>query len=302
MDWKHQILNRKGALDKPPVNYSSEEANQLIYDALSDNKAIMIARFGAFELGITTSVFTPYNLRNLLRLLKGDIATLGWNSKLANQFCNNAGFFPNTYQQIARFAHLLVEDMSQVDILASWLANEKLFSDKLMHAKKIRRIDLEPFNYNIPWTKVLRGKKILVIHPYEDSIKHQWENRDKLFNNPYILPEFDLKILKAVQSAACNQTPFKTWFEALDYMKDQINLIDFDIALIGCGAYGFHLAAHIKRIGKKAVHIGGVLQMLFGIVGKRWENKVSFINDNWIRPLPSDIIDNANSIENGCYW
>ena len=40
---------------------------------------------------------------------------------------------------------------------------------------------------------------------------------------------------------------------------------NFDIALIGCGAYGFPLAAFVKGIGKKAVHIGGPLQLFFGI-------------------------------------
>lgn len=48
-------------------------------------------------------------------------------------------------------------------------------------------------------------------------------------------------------------------------MKDEIDKRDYDIALIGCGAYGFPLAAHIKRSGKKAVHLGGALQLLFGI-------------------------------------
>ena len=80
--------------------------------------------------------------------------------------------------------------------------------------------------------------------------------------------------------------------------------MDFDIAIIGCGAYGFHLAAHVKRIGKKAVHLGGATQALFGIIGKRWENnKVSFyINENWIRPLLEEIPENANTVEGGCYW
>lgn len=32
--------------------------------------------------------------------------------------------------------------------------------------------------------------------------------------------------------------------------------MEFDIAIIGCVDYGFPLAAHIKRIGKQATHIG----------------------------------------------
>lgn len=33
---------------------------------------------------------------------------------------------------------------------------------------------------------------------------------------------------------------------------------DYDICLIGYSAYGFPLAAHAKRKGKKAVHLGGI--------------------------------------------
>ena len=126
-----------------------------------------------------------------------------------------------------------------------------------------------------------------------------------LFEDGNVLPEFELKTLKAVQSIANNtSTGFVDWFDALNDMKKQIDSIDFDIAIIGCGAYGFPLAAHVKRIGKKAVHLGGPAQVLFGITGKRWEeNEVSkFINEHWVRPSQTEIPQNSNKIENGCYW
>ena len=98
----------------------------------------------------------------------------------------------------------------------------------------------------------------------------QYKKRTLLFKTNR-LPSFDLKTVKAVQSIAGNKTAFKDWFDALDYMKSQIDSIDYDVCLIGAGAYGFPLAAHVKRSGKKAIHIGGSLQLLFGIRGKRWE-------------------------------
>ena len=49
-------------------------------------------------------------------------------------------------------------------------------------------------------------------------------------------------------------------------MEDGIAEIDFEVALIGCGAYGLPLAAHVKRLGKKAVHLGGATQNLV------WDN------------------------------
>ena len=38
-------------------------------------------------------------------------------------------------------------------------------------------------------------------------------------------------------------------------MKSEIDKKDFDIALLGCGAYGVPLAAHIKQNGKEAVYV-----------------------------------------------
>ncbi len=120
-----------------------------------------------------------------------------------------------------------------------------------------------------------------------------------------MLPPFELATLKAVQSIGGNQVPFSSWFDALESMKKKIGELDFDVAIVGAGAYGLPLSAHIKAIGKKAVHIGGAAQMLFGIYGRRWvdhpQEKV-FINEHWTRPLPSEKPTNANAVENGCYW
>lgn len=137
-----------------------------------------------------------------------------------------------------------------------------------------------------------------------------------LFKNKDILPTFDLITIEAVQSLGGDNNGFENWFDALEFMKNQINKVEFDICLIWCGAYDFLLASHVKNIGKKAVHWGGALQLLFGIKGKRWEdpnyasslrnlnkniNYLSLMNDNWIRP-ESKRTEHSQSVENGCYW
>ena len=128
------------------------------------------------------------------------------------------------------------------------------------------------------------------------------------------MPDFQLKTIKAVQSlgGVCD---YNSWFEALEYMKTEIDKTDFDICLIGAGAYGFPLAAYVKRIGKKAVHVGGSLQLIFGIKGKRWENPLygkdelgeigkypALMNQHWIYPGYEGKPNNAELIEGACYW
>ena len=90
---------------------------------------------------------------------------------------------------------------------------------------------------------------------------------------------------------------------------------DFDICLIGCGAYGFPLAAHVKKIGKQAVHFGGGLQLMFGIKGIRWKNPQIaldvglpedcylkyFSNPAWVSPDAYRTV-HSDKVENNCYW
>ena len=93
-------------------------------------------------------------------------------------------------------------------------------------------------------------------------------------------------------------------------MKAQMDRIDYDICLIGCGAYGFPLAAHAKRMGKKGFHLGGSLQLLFGIRGKRWENPdynpdynyAALMNEHWVKPSEEERPVAAKKVEDACYW
>ena len=110
-----------------------------------------------------------------------------------------------------------------------------------------------------------------------------------------------------------NDNGFKDWFEALDYMISGISRIDFDTALIACGAYGFPLAAEIKKMGRQAVCMGGVLQILFGILGRRWdgsrfggiahipEQLKRYYNETWIY-LREERPAAADGVEYGPYW
>lgn len=80
----------------------------------------------------------------------------------------------------------------------------------------------------------------------------------------------------------------------------------FDVALLGCGAYGMSLGAFIKRdLGLKAVHLGGVTQVLFGIKGGRYDSNPYYnrlYNDFWVRPNESERPSNFLQHEGGAYW
>jgi hypothetical protein len=185
--------------------------------------------------------------------------------------------------------------------------------------QRVQLVMLYPFFVERPWTRIHKGKKVLVVHPFVDTMKSQYQKRELLFSNPDILPEFELKTLKAVQTIAGTKSEFASWFEALKYMEDEIDKIDFDIAIVGCGAYGLPLAAHVKRIGKQAVHIAGGTQLLFGILGKRWTEQYQgfwhyrpgidisldyhpLFNKYWVYPSQNEKPKDSEKVEGSCYW
>ena len=221
---------------------------------------------------------TPHGLWKIIQYIRGNIDAFEWEETTEKALTNNAGVFPRDEKIFVRFGERMQQDAREIDILGSWLPNEYRMASHLTHAKVVPLADLEPYYHKNPWSEALRGKKVLVIHPFAESIQQQYTKHTQLFKDPRVLPDFELITLKAVQSSVGTQTKFQTWFEALDWMCEQIDRIDFDIALIGAGAYGLPLAAHIKRIGHKSVHLGGATQILFGIRGKRWDENPFFQN------------------------
>lgn len=300
---KQKILN-------PNLENNVDKVSQLIYNKLMSDKPCMIARFGSTELNAITNYRGIKQYKNhYIDFIKGKSPQWWWNEKGLEEIFTCSGFFPPTPQMVSKFSEMMINDMPLVDILGSWRPQENYFKEELKQASFVNLELLNPYWSKIPWTKALKGKKVLVVHPFAETIKKQYARRELLFKNPDILPEFELKIIKAVQSLGGNNQ-FKTWFDALQWMKDEMDKIDYDICLIGCGAYGFPLAAYAKRKGKKAVHLAGALQLLFGIRGARWENPnynktynyAALMNEYWVKPSETEKPQNAQQVEGACYW
>lgn len=279
-----------------------DEVSKVIKELIASDCPAFIGRFGSSEIRGMLLPQLPFIFQFFIK------------KKVLKTMVYHAGFFPFSYQQLEKFSKLSLNDLNDIDILASWRIEELFYRKKLEKVLKIELGDLEPFLLKEPWSEALYKKKVLVVHPFVESIKKQYETkRQYLFQDSRVLPEFEKLItIKSIQTIGGNKSGYADWFEALECMKDEITNTDFDIALLGCGAYGMPLCAHIKRMGKKAIYMGGVLQMLFGIKGKRWVNDSKYqniINEHFVTPgeeerpanweESKDLID-SNSV--GGYW
>lgn len=280
----------------------------LILDALENQTPLMMGRYGTSEYGIMQSLVLLEH-----QLIKDiDHSFYG--------VCKFSGFFPyskslkDQYILAKRFLEVMLEATANCDVFGTWnghLGFEEYFikTTKTTLPYFVCYSFFEPhIDADTPFTYALKDRNVLVIHPFAQTIQEQYKNRDKLFKNPKVLPFFNLKTFKAIQTINGEQdNRFANWFEALDWMSEEIAKIDFDIALIACGAYGFPLASRIKNMGKIAIHCGGPLQLLFGIKGRRWEIEMpstgqKLFNEFWVRPNAQETIKNNQNIENGCYW
>jgi hypothetical protein len=220
----------------------------------------------------------------------------------------NAGIFPVTPALLSRFAKVYDDAIAQADLLGFW---QTTFQARLLVE---RHVDiplaplpaLEPYLHASPWSAALEGRRVLVVHPFADSIARQYAaQRPRLFADPLVLPQFELEVLAPPQTLAPMTEGYGTWLDALDTLTERVLQRSFDVALLGCGAYGLPLAAAIKGSGRQAIHLGGALQVLFGIRGRRWEQLptvAAMMNDHWIRPSGAETPVSAVRVDAGCYW
>lgn len=219
-----------------------------------------------------------------------------------------AGIFPSDNTAfLKKYFQIMEQSARKIDffICGAWIPycddlQERLSPD----AGLVHNGILIPIHNRDSWMLALTGKKVLVIHPFASLIETQYKNRRSIWNDDCTLPDWDLKVYAAVQSLGGSDV-YATWLDALHKMENDIGRIDFDCALIACGGYGMPLGAFIKsELKKQAVHVGGQLQLLFGIKGKRWDDGFGkdHYNEYWVRPSDDLKPKNFQSVEGGCYW
>ena len=94
------------------------------------------------------------------------------------------------------------------------------------------------------------------------------------------------------------------WLQTFNKLKKRVkNEKEPGLWLLSCGCYGLALCEDIKNRGGKAIYVGGLLQLLFGIRGKRWDDREEVkrnYNEYWV--YPSERPKNAENVESACYW
>lgn len=273
---------------------SLEESNKKISEIIETKKSFSITRVG---LGGGTAITAL------------TIANQPIHPEFLKMFYHNEGFYG--VPDFGRFVNLYGGSIRESDLQGYW--GDPCFPGFMEYEDFITPKDqvliepssLDSYIFDNPWSSKLKGKKILIVSSFKDSIEKQLKIKDKIWNGREVLPDAEYIVYKPVQSMG-GYGPHTSWYESFDIMCRDISKIDFDVALLACGGYGVPLCWFIKnQLSKGAIYVGGCLQIFFGIKGRRWdnsENVTKHYNEHWIRPSAEEKPKIADQIEGGCYW
>jgi hypothetical protein len=275
---------------------------ELITKEILSGRLFFIGRIAGIELQVA------------YHMLKGNII-----DKLCNLLESNAGIHCSTTASMEQYVSELIKAYKASTMIAEWDKNEpiyksagpgqELIAEMTPKCPKISAYALEPYYYAISWMSALRGKRLLIVHPFVATFKAQIERNAKPFKDKEWFQDCTFTLISPPFTLAGNHKNIDWqvhYDECIKSISKEVSAHPIDIALVGAGGYGMLLSHHIYSVHAiSTIYVGGALQLFFGVIGKRWFNNskiMELMNDDWIQPVMKDRPQNYRSIENGCYW
>jgi len=235
---------------------------------------------------------------------------------------NNAGIKLSSMQSVMQYSEHYLKAFDHCEILAGWdvqgnyighiAQSHEYIKQNYCSSKFTRRmvwalaLDIFHYIYSTPWTLALRGKRILIISPFEETLREKIPIRSKIYGID-LFPDCEITTIRPPQTQA-NENGDDFIIE-LERFKSRLDAIKdtYDVALVSCGGYANPVCAYLYECGKSAMYVGGVLQMYFGILGQRWLKERPdivrlYLNEHWSRPKNSEKPTGFDKVEGGCYW
>lgn len=270
------------------------DINREIINAIENKKPLIFGKIGGVE-----AQHLAYYLRH------GEVALMNTCS-LPLQ----AGIYPSSREDLEDWCEHYLKSIENVDYLLQWCPEqgdqyiiEEIKWDGIAKFDSFR--DLEPFTHGKEgWHYHLKGKKLLTVAPFPETIKKQIPKYSKIWDGAEV---GEVQVVKSPYSAALTGADPRPYSEILDEICAEIKKSDFDVATVGCGGYSLMICDFIKGLGKPSIHLGGANQILFGIKGTRWDGNDTFVNsdwynsEDWIRTIPEETPPNKHLMGNE-YW
>jgi hypothetical protein len=231
----------------------------------------------------------------------------------------NAGIFPTNTASIAAWIRKTLAAIQDSDLLvAGWY--KPIAVDELDFLRAIGKRGpylplraLEP--YYVPeayqWTSALEGRRVAVVSSFAETACVQATRATAVWSGRAVLPKATYLPVETRYSPRLAQgraewpDTVTSWDSAVTHVVNRVMEQDADIVLIGCGGLGMVIGHELRMRGKVCIVMGGAIQVLFGIKGRRWQNHSiisTFWNDAWVWPRLEDTPAGADEVESSCYW
>jgi hypothetical protein len=304
-----EVLFRKMRHGKPPRFYCGRKTAPLnstgradIKDRLLHGKPLFAGRLGHTENYI---------------LIDHEFVTAGLYKRYSDYIFErskiDSGMFSATPEGFDVFSKYTLDALRNITDLQIWfLKMEPYWIKHYCHRGVQLYCDDGIWDANDPEpiTSYLRGRKVLIVSSFTDTMAKQYPNRHQIYPSRPILPDFaKISFVKAPVTFAGNVPTWPTWEDALLDTYAQCKKCDYDVALIGAGSYSLPLGNLLFKDGKQVIVLNSRIQLLFGIKGQRFIDHpefgfASYFNDYWVRPSSEEKPKNAQTVDYGHndYW
>ncbi len=199
------------------------DPSELIYHSITEGRPLCVGKLGRTELQImqlwSSRALGGFSWRLLDSLATGDPHFYFFR---ARRLLEHAGITPLSPENHLRFFELMISTLGNIDILGSWAPGEAWFLEKFNNPHLVDLADIEPFRHARPWSRSLEARKVLVVHPYSESIKNQYEvHGDGIFNHRGVLPDFSLTTITPPQAYFGEIQGADDWLASLKSSKLQ---------------------------------------------------------------------------------
>jgi len=230
------------------------------------------------------------------------------------------GIFPAAMEFYPRFDAFWVEHLRQLDCIGLFPTLMKPNLRILRHyAVAGRRIDYHdqepdrssPSREQDCYLPLFAGRRLLLVCPFADLLRERatratfeavWAKTGKRWFEPASVDSLEIPY----GFARSTQVRYPTVIDLYERITADLDAKRFDIALVAAAGLAVPIASHLKRRGHLAIDLGGHLQVLFGVLGKRWRDRVDwrerYITDAWIDMPARYRPEETGVCDDGAYW
>lgn len=240
---------------------------------------------------------------SIVRIGNVEVTSLLQQKGIYKQMFTNAGFYGNE-EIYKKWKNLYVQALMKSDCLLD------VYTCRSFHITGDLLIKLNLWKPTLPyvedpkyWIELIKKIKepIGIVSFFKADITRQIGKLNKIWDTTGLMKDF--VIVKAYQTISGNE-PHEHWFKTFIELQKKIDKHPhIKVWFVSCGCYGLPLCDYLKNKGCRAIYVGGLLQLFFGLKGSRWDSRkdvTQYYNRHWV--YPKERPKNAENVESGCYW